>query len=143
MPITYDTGSAVTAAANTTTPSTTGFTTATGDELIIAVCCAADNNTAAKFTSTALASSGYVYNKRQNPLQDALTQNFSNTTPAGSDTGLTVTWGIKTTAGATGDISCTQGANSRHVMIAGAFKVDQKSDSPLRKIRRHQHMMVR
>jgi hypothetical protein len=55
-------------------------------------------------------------------VEDAWVEIYDSSTALGADTSVAMARAVKSTAGATGTLQATTGSNSRHVLVAGAWK---------------------
>jgi len=104
----FDAGSANTLGANSTTVTTTEITVANDNTLLVMAECLADNTTASRARAT-------------DPDEFVWRERADSNTATGADTGLAVSDAFKLSSGATGTLTYTAGASSRHVCAVGAF----------------------
>jgi hypothetical protein len=120
----YDTGSANTLGANSATVTTGTFNTAGAGELIVAMCAGADNVSFSAFdAATDPTTASGATDTTTAPTNGTWIERADGGSNTGADGSLAIADAIRQTAGATGTIQATASASSRHVMIAGAFKL--------------------
>jgi hypothetical protein len=118
--------SSSTAAANATALSTAAINVISKDTLIIAGFCGADNTTVSIFDATDPATASAATDTTTPPTAGNWYERADSNTATGADTALGIADGVKATTGSTGNIICTAGNSSRHVMVAAAFYVRKR-----------------
>lgn len=123
---TFMASSSSTAAANATALSTAAINVTSTDTLIVAGFCGADNTTVSAFDATDPANASAATNTTTQPTAGNWYERADSNTALGADTTLGIADGVKATTGSTGNIICTAGNSSRHVMVAAAFYVPKR-----------------
>jgi len=118
-----DVSTAATAAAGTAV-SVTGLTTTQDDDLIIAMAAGGQEAAWSAFTNvtTPLTASGAT-DTTTAPSTTAWIERADNVTTSGADTSLGIFDAVRTSTGATGNLTATASVSAGHVVIAGAFKI--------------------
>lgn len=122
---TKDANTSFTTATNTTAVSGTGLTTTQDDDLIVAAACGGQE---ASWTNFAAAtdptiSSGTGSGSTAHPSAGVWQERADSNTTTGADTSLAIFDAVKTTTGATGNLTATASQGAGHVVVAGAFKL--------------------
>lgn len=118
--------SSSTAAANATALSTAAIDVTSKDTLIVAGFCGADNTTVSAFDATDPSVASGATNTTTAPTINTWYERADSSTTQGADTALGVADAVKEGTGSTGNIICTAGNSSRHVMVAAAFFVPKR-----------------
>jgi hypothetical protein len=118
--------SSSTAAANATALSTAAIDVTSKDTLIVAGFCGADNTTVSAFDATDPPNASAATNTTTQPTAGNWYERADTGTNTGADTALGIADGVKAATGSTGNIICTAGVSSRHVMVAAAFFVPKR-----------------
>jgi hypothetical protein len=123
----FDVGIGAKTATAITAISTTGLTTTAADDLIVKGVC------------SGRASAFSVHDAATNPATDSGANSVQTAAPiagtwqerqdasttTGADTALAIADAIRSTAGATGALTCTATVSGGHAQVAGAFRIDQ------------------
>jgi hypothetical protein len=119
-----DVSTAVTTAVNTLAVSVTGLTTTQDDDLIVAMAAGGQEAAWSAFSNvtTPLTASGAT-DTTTAPSTTAWIERADNLTTTGNDTSLAIFDAVRTTTGATGNLTATASLGAGHVVIAGAFKI--------------------
>jgi len=105
--------------------SVAGVTTITPRDLIVVAACGARANTFSAFAATNPAtSSGTNSAQTADPLEGTWQERSDNSTTTGADCTLAIADAVRSTAGATGNITATASASARHVVLIAAFRED-------------------
>lgn len=123
---TFMAASSSTAAANATALSTAALDVTSKDTLIVAGFCGADNTTVSAFDATDPSVASAATDTTTQPTANTWYERADSNTQQGADTTLGIADGIKAATGSTGNIICTAGNSSRHVMVAAAFYVPKR-----------------
>ena len=120
-------GPAATTAGTTgavTAVSVSGLTTTQDDDLIVALAAGGQEATWSGFSNatTPLTASGATSTTTA-PSPSAWTERAESITTTGADTSLAIFDAVRTTAGATGNLTVTASIASGHVVVAGAFRI--------------------
>ena len=122
--LTYGASTAATTATATTAVSVTGLTTTQDDDLIVALCAGGQDSTWSAFSNvtTPLTASGAT-DTTTAPSSTAWIERADSLTASGTDVSLAVFDAVRTTTGATGNLTATIALGGGNVVIAGAFKI--------------------
>lgn len=124
---TFMTSSSSTAAANATALSTAALDVTSKDTLIVAGFCGADNTSVSAFDAvTDPGTASGATDTTTPPTAGTWYERADSNTQLGADTTLGIADGVKAGTGSTGNITCTAGNSSRHVMVAAAFYVKKR-----------------
>ena len=116
------TGVARQTATNTTSVNVTGITTAADNQLIVVACCGGQEAAWSAIDATSPTVASSTASVLADPSDTTWQERADNLTTSGADTSLAIVDAIKTTAGATGNITATASVGANHLILIGTFE---------------------